>query len=199
MDKLDKLIEVKLQELFEQWGANPFPSSGDGWNNGAYAPSIPIKDRRDIDDEEDDKDKSLQEHIAKNKKKGFSDNIEDDTKENENFRKVLYTGENTQLVLMSLNPGEDIGSEVHDVVDQFFRIESGNGKAIVNDHEYKINDGSSVVVPAGAEHNFINTGKDKLKLYSLYSPPHHKDGTIHKTKADAIQDKEHFDGKTTED
>jgi len=135
---------------------------------------------------------------SKSTKKGFSDNIEKDTIANENFRKVLYTGEHTQLVVMSLNPGEDIGMEVHKNIDQFFRIEAGEGLAVVNGHKYKISNGSSVVVPAGSEHNFINTGKAKLKLYSLYSPPNHKDKTIHKTKLDANEDDEHFDGKTTE-
>jgi mannose-6-phosphate isomerase-like protein (cupin superfamily) len=132
------------------------------------------------------------------KKKGHSVNIEKETLDNNNFRKVLYTGENTQLVLMALKPGEDIGEEAHKNVDQFFRVEAGNGKAIINGYEYKIKDGSSIVVPAGSKHNFINTGKDELKLYSLYSPPHHKDGIIHKTKKIALEDKEHFDGGTTE-
>ena len=140
----------------------------------------------------------LKEQTAENDKKGHSVNIQKETEDNDNFRKVLYTGENTQLVLMSLKPGEDIGWEVHHGVDQFFRIEAGNGKAIINGNEYIISDGSSVIVPAGAKHNFINDGKTDLKLYSLYSPPHHKDGTIHKTKADAEADKEHFDGETTE-
>jgi len=136
--------------------------------------------------------------IAENSKKGFSDNIEKETLDNDNFRKVLYTGENTQLVLMSLDVGEDIGEEVHHGIDQFFRIEAGTGKAIINGNEYPLASKSAVVVPAGAKHNFINTGKDKLKLYSLYSPPHHEDGIVRKTKADTVGDKEHFDGKTTE-
>jgi len=130
--------------------------------------------------------------------KGFFDkDISKTTKANDNFRKVLYTAKNSQLVLMSLKPGEDIGVEVH-TVDQFFRIEEGEGEAIINDSEYKIGDDSTVIVPAGAKHNFINTGKKDLKLYSIYSPPHHADGTIHETKADAIAAKEEFDGKTTE-
>jgi mannose-6-phosphate isomerase-like protein (cupin superfamily) len=140
----------------------------------------------------------LKEQAAENNKKGHSVDIQKETVDNNNFRKVLYTGENTQLVLMSINAGEDIGEEVHHGIDQFFRIEAGEGIATINGKQYTLADGVSVVVPAGAKHNFVNTGKTDLKIYSLYSPPHHKDGTIHKTKADAIQDKEHFDGKTTE-
>lgn len=140
----------------------------------------------------------LLEDVPENKKKGHVVDIEDETISNDNFRKVLYTGEHTQLVLMSIKPGEDIGSEVHHGIDQFFRIEEGEGEAIISGNVYKIEDGFSIIVPAGAEHNFVNTGKNDLKLYSLYSPPHHRDGVIHKTKADAIQDKEKFDGKTTE-
>ena len=131
--------------------------------------------------------------------KGFHDNIEESTTSNDNFRKVLYTGKYSQLVLMSLKPKEDIGKEVHPDIDQFFRVESGKGKAVINGNEYEITDGFAVVVPAGAEHNIINTGNDELKLYSIYSPPHHADGTVHKTKKDAETDKEHFDGTTTED
>ncbi len=131
------------------------------------------------------------------KSKGFVTNIETDTINNVNFRKVLYTGENSQLVLMSLKPKEDIGVEVHDV-DQFFRIDSGKGKVIINGVEHKIEDGFAFIVPSGAEHNVINTGDKDLKLYSIYSPPHHKDKTIHKTKTDALEDDEEFDGETTE-
>lgn len=130
--------------------------------------------------------------------KGFHDNIEKSTIENTNFRKVLYTGKNSQLVLMSLKPKEDIGVETHDDVDQFFRIESGKGKAIINGNEYELSNGISIIVPAGSEHNLINTGSDDLKMYTIYSPPNHQDGTIHATKKDALGDKEHFDGKTTE-
>ena len=129
---------------------------------------------------------------------GFHDNIEESTIANSNFRKVLYTGKNSQLVLMSLKPKEDIGKETHPDIDQFFRVESGTGKAIINGNEYKITDGFAIVIPAGAEHNIINTGNEDLKMYSIYTPPNHSDGTIHKTKAQAETDKEHFDGKTTE-
>ncbi len=131
-------------------------------------------------------------------KKGYSENIEELTKENTSFRKVLYTGEQSQLVLMSLLPGEDIGSEVHSDNDQFFRFESGNGKVIINETEYEVSDGSAVIVPKGATHNVINTGTDTLKMYTLYSPAHHKDGIIRITKAEALANEEEFDGKTSE-
>lgn len=131
--------------------------------------------------------------------KGYITNIEKDSLENENFRKVLYTARNSQLVLMSLRPGEEIGEEVHQL-DQFIRCESGEAKAILDGVENTLTDGFIVLVPAGTRHNIINTSKDKpLKLYTLYAPPNHKDGTLHATKADAEADeKEHFDGKTTE-
>ena len=128
--------------------------------------------------------------------KGFVTNIEKDTKSNTNFRKVLYTGKNSQLVLMALKAEEDIGEEVHDV-DQFFRIDAGSGTLVINDQATAIKDGSAFIVPAGAKHNVI-ADSDGLKLYSVYSPPHHQDGTIHKTKEEAEKDDEHFDGKTTE-
>lgn len=118
--------------------------------------------------------------------KGFVTNIEKDTLENDNFRKVLYTSKHGQVVVMSLLPNEEIGMEVHETVDQFFRIDSGEGKVIIDGEEAKIEDGFAVVVPAGSEHNVINTSSDKpLKLYTIYMPPHHKDGVIHATKADA--------------
>ncbi|OGZ70262.1 MAG: cupin [Candidatus Staskawiczbacteria bacterium RIFCSPLOWO2_01_FULL_33_9] len=130
--------------------------------------------------------------------KGYISNIEKLSLENENFRKVLYTAKNSQLVLMSLKPGEEIGEEVHQL-DQFIRCEAGVGKAILNGVEHEISDGFAVVVPAGASHNIINTSTDKpLKLYTLYSPPNHKDGVIQKTKEEAEANEEHFDGKTTE-
>jgi len=128
--------------------------------------------------------------------KGFVTDIEKDTKSNINFRKVLYTGKHSQLVLMALKPEEDIGEEVHNV-DQFFRIDDGSGTVVINDKATAIKDGSAFIVPAGAKHNVI-AGSDGLKLYSVYSPPHHQDGTIHKTKDEAEKDKEHFEGKTTE-
>ena len=131
--------------------------------------------------------------------KGYVTNIEKLSLENENFRKVLYTAKNSQLVVMSLKPNEDIGEEVHQL-DQFIRCEAGQGKAILDDVEHDMSDGFVVVVPAGTKHNIINTSGDKeLKLYTLYSPPNHKDGTVHITKADAEADGgEHFEGKTTE-
>jgi mannose-6-phosphate isomerase-like protein (cupin superfamily) len=129
--------------------------------------------------------------------KGYVVDIEKSTVDNQNFRKVLYTGKNSQLVLMSLKPKEDIGEEIHDV-DQFFRIDAGSGKVIINDEEHSIKNGSAIVIPAGAKHNILNTGSEDLKLYSIYSPPHHQDKIVHKTKKDALKDKEHFDGNTTE-
>ncbi|MEN9582584.1 MAG: hypothetical protein RL641_538 [Candidatus Parcubacteria bacterium] len=133
-------------------------------------------------------------------KKGYFGHIEKDTQDNENFRKVLYTGEHSQLVLMSLLPGEDIGEEVHEEVDQFFRVEKGMAQVFIDTTEYALNDGDAVIVPAGAKHNVVNVGPDALKLYTIYSPANHKDGTVHSTKADAEKDhsEEHFDGKTTE-
>jgi mannose-6-phosphate isomerase-like protein (cupin superfamily) len=131
--------------------------------------------------------------------KGFVANIETTSLENNYFRKVLYTAKHTQLVVMSLQPGEDIGREVHHL-DQFIRCEAGEGKAILDDTAYTFTDGFVIVVPAGVEHNIINLSSEKpLKLYTLYAPPNHRDGVVHKTKADAEADeREHFDGKTTE-
>ncbi len=130
--------------------------------------------------------------------KGFVDNIEKLTEDNANFRQVLYTGKNIQLVLMSLAPGEEIGAEVHEDGDQFFRIEQGTGEVQIDEvaHAVKADDG--IIVPGGALHNVINTGDTPLKLYTIYGPPEHIDGTVHATKADAVAAHEHFDGKTTE-
>jgi mannose-6-phosphate isomerase-like protein (cupin superfamily) len=131
--------------------------------------------------------------------KGFNANIEKDTLENTNFRKVLYTGKNSQLVLMSLKPKEEIGMEVHSGNDQFFRFEKGSGKCIINSNEYDLKDGVAIVVPAGAQHNIINTSEtEDLKLYTIYSPAHHKDGIVRATKEEAEDNDEEFDGKTTE-
>lgn len=128
--------------------------------------------------------------------KVYVTNIEKDTIDNVDYRKVVYTAKNSQLVLMSLKPGEEIGEEVHGV-DQFFRIEAGEGKAILNDTEYTLHDGSAIIVPAGMKHNVVNTSSsENLKLYTLYSPPEHKDGVIVATKVEEVE--EHFDGKTTE-
>jgi mannose-6-phosphate isomerase-like protein (cupin superfamily) len=129
--------------------------------------------------------------------KGYVTNIEKSSIENDNFRKVLYTSKNSQLVLMSLLPGEEIGEEVHDV-DQFLRVEQGAGTAILDGVSHDIADGSAVVVPAGTTHNIINTSTGAMKLYTLYTPPHHRDGVVHKTKLEAEADTEHFDGVTTE-
>jgi len=131
--------------------------------------------------------------------KGFVSNIEKDTLENENFRKVLYTSKHSQLVLMSLAPNEEIGMEVHKDNDQFFRFEKGQGKVIIDGNEYQVKDGSAVVVPAGSQHNVINiSATDRLNLYTIYSPAHHKDGIVRATKAEAEASEEEFDGTTTE-
>jgi len=135
---------------------------------------------------------------SKKRLSGFTGDIEDLTEKNDDFREVVYTGKNTQLVLMSLNPGESIGLEEHDV-DQFFRIEEGEGEVEINGEITSIGPGSGIIVPAGSSHNVINTGDEDLKIYSLYSPPHHKDKVIHRTKDEAQSDDEHFDGETTED
>ncbi|MBP7831984.1 MAG: cupin domain-containing protein [Candidatus Pacebacteria bacterium] len=128
-------------------------------------------------------------------KHGHFAHIEKETLENTDYRRVLYTGEHSQLVLMSLQPGQDIGEEVHNV-DQFFRFEQGMGQVFIDNTEYPVNDGDSIIVPAGTKHNVLNVGADELKLYTIYSPANHIDGTVHKTKADETE--EHFDGKTTE-
>jgi mannose-6-phosphate isomerase-like protein (cupin superfamily) len=130
--------------------------------------------------------------------KGFVGDIEHITKENSDFRRVLYTGKNLQLVLMSLQPGEDIGEEVHDDRDQFFRVETGNGEVSIDGRRTKLEDDMAVIVPAGARHNVRNTGEKPLKLYTIYGPPEHLDRTVHVTKADADASEEHFDGNTTE-
>ncbi|MDE2021775.1 MAG: cupin domain-containing protein [Patescibacteria group bacterium] len=127
--------------------------------------------------------------------KGYITDIEKVTLENTDYRRVLYTAKNSQLVLMNLMPGEEIGEEVHHL-DQFLRFEAGEGKAVLNGVEHAIAADMAVVVPAGTRHNFINTGTTPLKLYTIYSPPEHKDGLVEKTKKDEI--KEHFDGVTTE-
>ena len=116
---------------------------------------------------------------------GYVTNIETDTLENEDYRRVLFTGRNTQLVLMTLRPGEEIGRETHEEHDQFIRVESGTGAVILNGEKHALEDGVAVVIPAGTEHNVINTSKSEpLRLYTLYSPPEHPDGTVHRTKAD---------------
>lgn len=131
--------------------------------------------------------------------KGFNTNIEKETLENENFRKVLYTSKHSQLVLMSLAPNEDIGMEVHPDNDQFFRFEKGQGKAIIDGNEYEVSDGSAVVVPAGSQHNIVNTSAtERLSLYTIYSPAHHKDGIVRASKVEAEANEAEFDGTTTE-
>ncbi len=130
-------------------------------------------------------------------KKGYIANIEEETENNNDYRRVLYTGANTQLVVMNIMPGDEIGEEIHDEHDQFLRIEEGSAKVVLNQtEEHLVEDDFAVIVPAGVSHNVINVGDKPLKLYSLYSPPEHKDGTVHTTKAD--EKEEHFDGVTTE-
>lgn len=130
---------------------------------------------------------------------GYKDNIEKLTLENNNFRKVLYTSRHSQLVLMSLAPSEEIGMEVHPDNDQFFRFEAGQGKVVIDGNEYGVVDGDAVVVPAGAEHNVVNmSATDSLKMYTVYSPAHHKDGIVRATKAEAEANEEDFEGQTTE-
>lgn len=129
--------------------------------------------------------------------KGFVQNIEDIAIENEEFRQVLYTGGHIQLVVMSLKPKEEIGMELHEL-DQFFRVEQGTGEALLEGVRTGISAGFAVLIPAGTNHNIINTGSVPLKLYTLYAPPNHRDGVVHHTRAAAEKDNEHFDGKTTE-
>tara|TARA_R110002033_G_scaffold30882_2_gene67918 strand:+ start:2410 stop:2823 length:414 start_codon:yes stop_codon:yes gene_type:complete len=129
---------------------------------------------------------------------GFVDNIEALTEQNNDFRRVLYTGHNLQLVLMTLQPGDEIGMEVHDDRDQFFRIEEGSGEIWIDGKANKVKSDDGIIVPQGASHNVVNTGKEPLRLYTIYGPPEHLDGTIHVTAADAEKEHEHFDGKTTE-
>lgn len=129
--------------------------------------------------------------------KGFVVNIEKASEENNNFRQVLYTAKSSQLVVMSLKPGEDIGEEVHGL-DQFIRVERGEGKAVLDGAGYVISDGFAVVIPAGTKHNIVNGPNFGMKLYTLYSPPNHRDGVVHQTKEEAEKQEEHFDGKTSE-
>jgi mannose-6-phosphate isomerase-like protein (cupin superfamily) len=131
--------------------------------------------------------------------KGYHTSVEKETLKNTDYRRVLYTGKHSQLVLMNLKPGEEIGEEVHSHIDQFFRFEEGEGKVTIDENQYLVKDGDAIIVPSGSKHNVINTSKGKhLKLYTIYSPPEHIDGTIRHTKADALAKPEEFDGKTTE-
>lgn len=130
--------------------------------------------------------------------KGYKDDIEKQTEENTLFRRVVYTGHNLQLVLMSIEPGDEIGAEVHDDRDQFFRVEAGEGEITIDDNVYLVKADDAVIVPQGARHNVKSVGSEPLKLYTIYGPPEHIDGTVHKTCAEASASHEHFDGKTTE-
>ncbi|MBS1134369.1 MAG: mannose-6-phosphate isomerase [Burkholderiaceae bacterium] len=129
--------------------------------------------------------------------KGYVRDIESLAVGNDDFRQVLYTAKHCQLVVMSLKPGEEIGAEVHKL-DQFFRVEEGAGEVVLDGARTAIRAGFAIVVPAGANHNIINTGSKSLKLYTVYAPPNHRDGVVHHTRADAEADTEHFDGKTSE-
>ena len=131
--------------------------------------------------------------------KGFHSKIEQDTLNNTNFRKVVYTAKHCQLVLMSLEPHEEIGTETHADNDQFLRFEGGEGKCFIDGNEYQVSDGFAIIVPAGAEHNVVNVSEtERLKIYTIYSPPHHKDGIVRRTKKEAEEIEEEFDGQTTE-
>jgi len=131
--------------------------------------------------------------------KGYVVALEKETRKNSDFRRVLYTGKHSQLVLMNIKPGEEIGEETHDDVDQFFRFEGGEGKVIIDGVEHHVKDGDGVIVPAGARHNVVNTSKRaNLKLYTIYSPPEHQDGVVRHTREEAMASEEHFDGRTTE-
>jgi mannose-6-phosphate isomerase-like protein (cupin superfamily) len=130
--------------------------------------------------------------------KGFVEDIDTKTKQNKDFRHVLYTGKNMQLVLMALKPSEEIGEEVHHDRDQFFRVEQGHGEVSIDGHKQEISADTAIVVPAGARHNVRNTSTSPLKLYTLYAPPEHAEGTVQVTRSDAQASSEHFDGKTTE-
>ena len=129
---------------------------------------------------------------------GYTVNIEEQTEANTDFRRVLYSGSRLQLVVMSVAPGEELGGEIHDDTDQFFRIESGKGRIVIDGVPHKVKAGDGVIVPAGAHHNVICTGHDALKLYTIYGPPHHRDQLVQKTKAEADASDEAFDGKATE-
>jgi mannose-6-phosphate isomerase-like protein (cupin superfamily) len=132
--------------------------------------------------------------------KGYVDNIEEATNSNADFRRVLYTGKNLQLVLMTLQPGDEIGEEVHEDRDQFFRIEDGRGTVYIDGAPNQVEDDFAVIVPAGARHNVVNTGDEPLKLYTIYGPPEHRDRIVHRDKAqaDADHENDHWDGETTE-
>jgi mannose-6-phosphate isomerase-like protein (cupin superfamily) len=130
---------------------------------------------------------------------GYVVALEKETRKNSDFRRVLYTGKHSQLVLMNIRPGDEIGEETHVDVDQFFRFEGGEGKVIIDGVEHRVKDGDGVIVPAGARHNVVNTSKRaNLKLYTIYSPPEHQDGVVRHTRKEAMASEEHFDGRTTE-
>jgi len=190
LEKMSVDIESRIEEFFKE---NPKPADD---QVHALAEDLGI-DKHKFEEK-------VYEMLAKRLKTakeegsdGFVVDIETETKGNDNFRKVLYTGKHSQLVLMSLKPNEDIGDEVHKTLDQFFRVDDGSGKVIINGKDHAIKNGSAFIIPSDTEHNII-AGDSGLKLYSIYSPPNHEDGTIHKTKEEAESDNEKFDGKTTE-
>ncbi len=202
LNSMEKFVYENLDEfLNERFVEDPEA-------DGSYEESFPEdgEETEEIEDEiedeeieespeEEEVEKEMEEETSS--KKGFHENIEDSTLENENFRRVLYTGENLQLVVMTLQEGEEVGEEIHEN-DQFFRFEEGEGICIINDNEYEVEDGSGVIVPAGSKHNIINIGEGPLKLDTLYSPPHHKDGVKYASKEEAEESSEEFDGETTE-
>lgn len=189
LNKTADEIESSIEDFFKK---NPKPSDD---QIHALAAELEI-DKHEF---EEKIYKMLGERIktAKEDLKGFVVDIEKETKDNNNFRKVLYTGKHSQLVLMALKPNEDIGDEVHNTLDQFFRVDEGSGKVIINGKEHDLKDGSAFIIPGGTNHNII-AGDAGLKLYTIYSPPNHEDEIIHKTKEEAESDEEKFDGKTTE-
>jgi len=130
--------------------------------------------------------------------KGYIVNIEETTEDGHDFRRVLYTGKHSQLVVMSLEVGEEIGEEVHSEIDQFIRVEKGEGMVIIDGIKHRLSDGFAAVIPAGAKHNVINTSDQPMKIYTIYSPAEHRDGVVHQIKIEAVADSEHFDGRTTE-
>ena len=129
---------------------------------------------------------------------GFVNDIDQMTAKNKNYRRVVYTGKHLQLVVMALKPGDEIGDEVHKGRDQFFRIEKGHGTVVIDGEKHPISKKTSIVVPAGARHNVINTGEKTLKLYTLYGPPNHREGVVFQSKAEAEASTEKYDGRTTE-
>jgi len=202
INKLSRACELLISlEKDDALSAGPTPARSVGYVNpttdekafGEPASTITEGYRNPLYSKKKKKQKQFMKAV------GFIANIEELTNANEDFRRVVYTGKHSQLVLMKLLPGEDIGMEVHEDVDQFFRVDAGDGVVVIDGKEHRISDGTGIVVPAGSKHNVMNISKDKdLKLYTLYSPPEHADKTVRATKQQAEAQKEEFDGKTTE-